>query len=375
MRVLHVVTLVSPDGAFGGPVAVATHQTAALRARGHDVRVLAGSLGYPGGPGGGAPTDLGGTPLRAHPLHRALPGAGFSGLTSLPLLADARRALRWADVVHVHLARDLVTLPTARLALAGGTPLVVQPHGMVVPTRNPLAGPLDRLLTRPVLRGAAAVLHLTPAEEAGLGRVVPPGPGWQRLTNGIPAVAEVPPLPQRPAVLFLGRLVARKRPELFARTAADLLAAGVDADFALVGPDEGEGPAVRAVVEAARDPRLRWEGALAPAAVAERLARASLVVLPSLAEPFPVAVLEAMALGRAVVVVEDCGLAPAIAAAGAGAVVGPDPADLLAAVRDLLTRPGALATAGAAAWRTSHSDFSMGSVAVRLETIYADAVS
>ena len=371
MRVLHVVTLVSPDGAFGGPVAVATHQGAALRARGHDVRAVAGALGYPGEP----PGDLGGTPLRAHPLRRLLPGAGFSGLTSPRLLADVRRALRWADVVHVHLARDLVTLPAARLALAAGVPLVVQPHGMVVPTANPLARPLDLALTRPVLRGASAVLHLTPAEEAGLGRLVPPGPGWRRLPNGIPSVAVPPPLPARPGVLFLGRLVARKRPVLFARTAAALLAAGIDADFALVGPDEGEGGAVRAVVEAAGDPRLRWEGALAPGEVAARLARASLVVLPSLAEPFPVAVLEAMAMGRAVLVVEDCGLAPAVAAAGAGAVVGPEPADLLPAVRDLLTRDGALARAGAAAWRTSQSQFSMDSVAARLETIYADAVS
>ncbi|WP_380156445.1 glycosyltransferase [Kineococcus sp. R86509] len=371
MRVLHVLTLVSPDGAFGGPVAVATHQTSALRARGHDVRVLAGARGYPGAP----PTELGGTPLRAHRLHGVLPGAGFSGLTSPALVADARRALRWADVVHVHLARDLVTLPVARLALAVGTPLVLQPHGMVVPSAHPLAGPLDALATRTVLRRAAAVLHLTPAEEAGLRALVPAGPGWQRLTNGIPDVDPVPPLPARPGVLFLGRLVARKRPALFASTAAALLGEGIDADFALVGPDEGEGPAVRRVVAAAADPRLRWEGALAPSAVADRLAAASLVVLPSVAEPFPVAVLEAMAAGRGVVVVDDCGLAPAIAAAGAGAVVGPDPADLLDAVRDLLTRPGALAAAGSAAWRTSHSQFSMAAVTTRLETIYATAVS
>lgn len=368
---LHVVTLVSPHGAFGGPVAVATHQSAALRARGHDVRVVAGALGYPGEP----PGDLGGTPLRAHPLRRLLPGAGFSGLVSPRLLADVHRALRGADVVHVHLARDLVTLPAARLALAAGVPLVLQPHGMVVPTANPLARPLDLALTRPVLRGASAVLHLTPAEEAGLARLVPPAPGWRRLPNGIPSAPEVPALPARPGVLFLGRLTARKRPVLFARTAAALLAEGVDADFALVGPDEGEGRQVRAVVEAAADPRLRWEGALAPADVAARLARASLVVLPSLAEPFPVAVLEAMALGRAVVVVADCGLAPAVAAAGAGAVVGPDPADLLPAVRDLLTRGGALARAGAAAWRASQAEFAMGSVAARLESIYVDAVS
>lgn len=374
MRILHVVTLVSPDGAFGGPVAVAGHQSAGLRARGHDVRVLAGG---PAGSAGGESADLAGTPLTTWPLRRVLPGAGFSGLTSPALLAGVRRALRGpggaVDVVHVHLARDLVTLPAARLALAAGIPVVLQPHGMVVPTSNPLARPLDLALTRPVLRRAAAVLHLTPAEEAGLSALVPAGPHWHRLPNGIPAVTRHP-LPARPSVLFLGRLVARKRPGLFATTAAALLAEGVDADFALVGPDEGEGAAVRAVVERAGDDRLRWEGPLEPSAVAARIARASLVVLPSLAEPFPVAVLEAMAAGRGVVVVQDCGLAPAVAAGGAGAVVGPEPAALLPAVRDLLTRPGALETAGEAAWRTSHEQFSMDGVVSRLETIYAAAL-
>jgi hypothetical protein len=42
MRILHVVTLVSADGAYGGPVAVAVAQTQALAELGHDVTLLAG---------------------------------------------------------------------------------------------------------------------------------------------------------------------------------------------------------------------------------------------------------------------------------------------------------------------------------------------
>ncbi len=37
MRLLHVVTLVSDDGIFGGPPSVAVAQSAELAARGHDV--------------------------------------------------------------------------------------------------------------------------------------------------------------------------------------------------------------------------------------------------------------------------------------------------------------------------------------------------
>lgn len=59
-----------------------------------------------------------------------------SGITSAALLNTARRMMRGADLVHVHLMRDLVTLPAALLALATRTPLVVQTHGMIDPTEK-----------------------------------------------------------------------------------------------------------------------------------------------------------------------------------------------------------------------------------------------
>ena len=56
MRILHVVTLVSPDGAFGGPVRVAENLARELRRRGHDVTVAAAASGFADGE---APTQLG----------------------------------------------------------------------------------------------------------------------------------------------------------------------------------------------------------------------------------------------------------------------------------------------------------------------------
>jgi glycosyltransferase involved in cell wall biosynthesis len=372
VRILHVVTLVSPDGAFGGPVRVAENLARELVRRGHDVTVAAAASGYTEGE---APRTLGGAPLLTFPARRIAPG-GFSGLTAPGLQSWVRQHSAGLDVAHVHLARDLVTLPAATSLGRHGVPYVVQPHGMVVQSGNPLAGPLDALLTRRVLDRAGAILHLTPAERAGLIAVGAPERSLRELGNGVPDVRDVAALPARTEVLFLARLQERKRPLAFVRMARALLADGVDASFVLVGPDEGEGEAVRAEVEAHGDPdRLRWEGALAPDRTLARLAATSLVVLPSIDEPYPMSILEAMSVGRGVVVTDSCGVAPAVAAHGAGAVVDSSQQALDAAVRDLLTRPGALADAGARALAAARTVFGIGAVVDRLEGLYSDTIA
>ena len=46
MKVLHVVTLVTPDGAFGGPTRVAVNLCSALRGQRHDAVIAAGVSGF-----------------------------------------------------------------------------------------------------------------------------------------------------------------------------------------------------------------------------------------------------------------------------------------------------------------------------------------
>lgn len=379
MRVLHVVTLVSPDAAFGGPVRVAENQAVELRARGHEITVAAGTRGYragggqPEGAAGPPPRDLGGVPLRLFPVHPVLPGAGFSGLASAPMLLWLDREVQRCDVVHVHLARDLVTLPAAWLARRRRTPYVVQPHGMVVESGHRLAGVLDAGLTRRVLTGAAAVLHLTPQERDGLVAVARGPLPLHQLGNGVPGVPLVPALPAQPEVLFCARLHARKRPLMFVEMARALLAEGVDASFALVGPDEGQGSAVGAAVGGADPLRLRLEGPLAPSATLGRMAAASLLVLPSLDEPYPMTVLEAMSIGRPVVVTKSCGLAAAVAEYGCGLVVGETLPALVDGVRNLLADPAGLAAMAARAAAAAREHFGMAVVADRLEQAYDGA--
>ena len=359
MRVVHAVTLITPDGAFGGPVRVALNQARELQQRGHDVEVVAASSGY----AGDAPTEMDGVQLSLFPARRVLPGGGFSGLAALGLAGWARRNLQKVDVLHVHAARDLITLPLARYALSRGTPYVLQPHGMIDPSHRMLSRPLDAFATRRTLRGAAAVFYLTSTERAGLVEVArDPLRRLTELGNGVPGT-DISRSPGRPPeVLFLARLQERKRPLMFASMAEQLLSEGSDATFHLVGPDEGEGPAVQAAIANAGSDRLAWEGAIAPEHTLERLSRAALYVLPAVNEPYPMAVLEALSVGCPVVVTESCGLAPAIRDLGCGVVVDESRESLVQAVRELLADPSRLETLSQAAVLAARERFSMGPV-------------
>lgn len=370
MRVLHVVSFISPDGAFGGPIRVAEHQASALRARGHEVTVLAGQRGY-------APPLPSSDELRLFRARQLLPTGTFAGIAAPRMLPAARREIRRSDVVHVHVARDLLTLPAALLAMQMGAPYVVQPHGMIDESDRRTADLLDRVATRRVLRRAGRVLVFRDVERRSLETVVDGPLPTAMVRNAVPAVNEVPPLPATAEVLFCARLHERKRPVTFARMARALLEEGVDASFVLVGPDEGEGAAVEAEVRAVGDRRrLRWEGPLDRGAVLERMGRSSVLVLPSFDEPYPISVLEAMSLGRPVVVTETNGLALEVADSGSGIVVPDDDLEsLVAAVRGLLAAPDRMAQMGERAQRATADRFSLESVAAVLEDIYDDVIS
>ncbi|MEV8455971.1 glycosyltransferase [Streptomyces sp. NPDC052095] len=381
MKILHIVTLHTPDHAFGGPTRVALNLSKAQRAAGHDARIMALADGFDGPP----PRTVEGVPAHLFPARHLLPAFEVSGITSGALLRTAHRMARGADLVHLHLMRDLVTLPAGLLTLASGTPLVVQTHGMVDPTENRIARLTDLLGVRRVLRGADVVLHLTETERREVDAVAAPVPPARtvRLVNGVrPQPIKPARVPGRPpTVLFLARVQQRKRPEDFVAAMPEVLARHPDARFVLAGPDTG---ALPATLELAR--RLGVSGSLdqvGPLGHEEVLAAgraADVYVLPSIEEPLGVSVLEAMSVGTPVVITRTCGLAPDVARAGAGRVidsrVGEDERNahqVAAAVLELL-EPEANARAGKAAWELVNADFTIDAVAESLRRTYEDVV-
>lgn len=374
MRIIHVATLVTPDGAYGGPVRVALNQCKELQAAGHEVTFAAAARGFKSP----LPTLMEDVPVRLFPARQVLPRMGFAGVSSPGLLRWLWNESRKVDLIHVHLARDLVTLPAARSAKARRVPFVLQTHGMIDPSARLLAKPLDIGLTRSVLRAAGRLFFLTPVERAGLQSVAGELQNLAYLPNGTPPVVGEPRATrEHPCeVLFLARLQARKRPVMFVQMAAELLQDFPDVRFRLVGPDEGEGRAVAAAIAAAGlTGSIQWEGALPPEQTLDRLKKATVYVLPSVDEPFPMSVLEAMSVSVPVVVSSSCGLASVIDDSGSGAVFDESLEGLKAAVRTLLNDPVKRHAAAANAGNCVRDEFSMNAIRDQLETHYAAVVS
>ncbi|MFE4452281.1 glycosyltransferase [Streptomyces sp. NPDC056796] len=382
MKILHVVTLHTPDHAFGGPTRVALNLSKVQRANGDDARVIALGDGFPGDE---LPGHVEGVPVRLFQARHLLPMFEVSGITSAALLRTARRMMRGADLVHVHLMRDLVTLPTALLALATRTPLVVQTHGMIDPTEKKAAQLTDVLGVRKVLREAGAVLHLTEMERVDVNAVAAPVPLTRtvRLVNGVRPQERKPARdPGRPpTVLYLARIQERKRPEDFIAAMPHVLARHPEARFVLAGPDTG---ALAGTLALARKlgvtDSLDHVGPLEHDEVIAAGREADVYVLPAIEEPFPVSVLEAMSVGTPVVITRTCGQGPDVSGAGAGRVidsrVGEDAANarkVADAILELL-EPEAAERAGKAAWQLVNDQFTIEAVSATLRQTYEDVV-
>jgi len=366
MRIAHVVTLVSPDGAYGGPLTVALGLARAMQGSGHSVEIFAGYRGE-----GPPPHELDGVRAHLYPVRRVVPRTAFAGLIAPGLRRDLQRG--GFDIVHVHLARDLITLPAAAALRSRRMPYAVQTHGMIDRPRRRLARILDALLTRRVLRSARAVFHLNANERDALAEVGrSPELRLSRLPNG-QAAHNVRASPDGAReVLFLARLAPRKRPTAFVEAAKLVIDRGVRAQFTLVGPDEGEGARVRARVrELGAEDYVRWVGPVAPAAVLERMSQAGVYVLPAVDEPWGMSALEAMSVGLPVVVTDSCGVVDEVSDSGSLVVVGREPREIADAIVRLLEDPQLRSDIGQRAQEEVQRTFEIGAVAETALAAYA----
>lgn len=328
MRIAHVVTFDSADGAFGGPTRVALSQATELAGRGHDVTVYAAA---PLGEQGEFERD--GYRLKLFPARRVLPFTGFAGIWPMGMRRALMREARSFDIAHIHMARDLVTLPAALVFVQRKVPYVVQTHGMIDSSHRLSARLLDALATRRALRRASERLVLTNQEREDLA-LLAPGRTSTLIGNGV-AVGEIPAWEGREdTVLFLARLHERKRPLAFVAMARLLAQAMPTTTFRLIGPDEGQGELVSAAIaDAGMGGRLEWVGPLPPSETSSALAGARAYVLPAVNEVFPMSILEAFAAGTPVVTTDSLGMVESCRKFGAAIITDGSPDALAAAVR------------------------------------------
>ena len=129
-----------------------------------------------------------------------------------------------------------------------------------------------------------------------------------------------------------------------------------------------------AVFVLARTPDVELTGWLGAEELQERLAQASVLVLPSYGENLPMSLLDAMAWGLAPVVT-DVGAVGEVVEDGRSAVVVPvgDPPALAAALQELLTDPARVSRMGHEARRRWDEGYRIDDYGARLQAVYEQA--
>lgn len=331
----------------------------ALRAGGHEVRILAPTDGPPPDPG---VTSLG--PTIQNPSNGSV----------APIAPDPAvqlRAIRsmWDeafDVIHIH--EPLCPGPSVTALILKSAPLVGTFHAAGhQPAYRYLSG-----LARALARRLDAKVAVSP-EAMALAEEAIPG-GWRVLFNGVEVdrFAEADPWPtDAPTLLFVGRHEERKGLAVLL-DALPMLPSHLHVWIA------GEGPETEALKERhAGDGRLEWLGRITDTERDRRMAAASVFCAPSIrGESFGVILLEAMAAGAPVVASDLTGYrhvaGPLEGSGEAAELVTPgDPSALASAVRRVLddpTRAAELVVAGRA--RADH--FSMSRLADAYASLYEE---
>lgn len=282
-------------------------------------------------------------------------------------------------IVHVHMTvrgsmyRKAVLVASAK-ALRRPVVLHVHAGATEIEIFHSRLGRVRRLLLSYSIGLADRVLSVSSAGARALGECF----GRSDATvvpNAAPPVAP-PPLRARAhrgdavTVLYLGGFANPvKGGEVLIEALASVIPALPAIRVLLAGP--GELPsAARALVAGAAP--VRWLGWLEENAKATALADSDVFVLPSISEGLPMALLEAMASGLAVIAT-DMGGVPDVLSDGVDGVVVPpgDPGSLASALRSLIERPDRRVALAAAA-RSRAAELGEVQVAARLDAIYRE---
>jgi len=352
---------------FGGVQTHVQAQAATLRARGHEVTVIAPRTWSKPGPG-----DLGKTEdvvrvgrTVSIPANGSMAPIAFGPVTTVRV----RRALADLSPEVVHLHEPLIPSLSALALLNSRAPCVGTFHASSESSvaywvaRPILNGVMDRLRVRIVVSDAARDL---------IGRYFPGD--YEVIPNGVEvaryATAAQLDLGAGRTVLFLGRLERRKGLEVLIQALTRLR--DLDAKLIVVGTGPEERACRALAARLAVD--VQFIGGVHDDLKAGMFRSVDLYCAPALGgESFGIVLIEAMAAGTPVV----CSDLPGFRAVaeGAATLVPPgDPGRLADALREVLTdesRVGAMSESG----RTVADRYHWPRLAERLEDVYVRAVA
>lgn len=306
-------------------------------------------------------------------------------LLALRHRAPGWKALLWAQFHFIEallLARLLVAAGATRLhnhfANSGATVGMIAAHVAQLPWSLTLHGisetdyPAGLLLADKLERASFVACASYFMRAQAMRRVAPMQ--WSKMTIvrcGID-VTELPPPAAHSAsgparLIFVGRLSPEKGLFGLLDALAALAASGTEFELVVVG----DGPLNASIQTRVGDlgllPRVRFAGGLPEAETLAEIARADILVLPSLMEGLPVVLIEALALGRPVVASRVAGIPELIDEGQSGYMFSPsDWRDLRAALQRLLAARGDWAAMGEAGRQRVAAEFLADHAAARL---------
>jgi len=280
------------------------------------------------------------------------------------------------DVIHAHALRS--AMPAAITSWRSGVPLVYTNHGLrYTQKRSGIAVAVFRELERQVCRQARAVVAIRPHDARVLQRADwVPVDRLHTIETRInpPWPAGIVARPDLPLLIGVGSLIEVKRVDRFLNWVEALQAQG--SRFQAVWA--GEGP-LRPMLEAEVSRRslpVRFVGQLDRSALGALYASATLLLLSSSFEVFPLSVLEAAAHGVPVISSRFDGIEDIVDAGRTGLLVdGDDAAAVGGAVAALLADRQALDRLGVAARARFAERFAGPDLMVARYTALYDAVA
>jgi len=216
------------------------------------------------------------------------------------------------DLVHAH---DWMTFPAALAAAARlRVPLFLHVHSTEYDRSGEGADPAIAAVERMACERADHVFAVSDYTRGVLVSRYGLDPARVSVVYNAPDAAELPPpLPlgpgaRQPWVVFLGRLAFQKGPDHFLRAAAGVARLHPRARFLVCGSGDMRQALQALAAELGITDRVEFRGFLAPGAVERLLARSSLLVMPSVSEPFGLVALEALRAGTPVVLSRQSGV-------------------------------------------------------------------
>lgn len=397
MRILYAGTGYKPAYRLGGPIISVSAAAETLVRKGHEVIVVSTTanndedLDVPTG----VPVSVDGVQVwyfpRHEPLRKLLPFVPYLsrsiGFMYSPQMRDALdRLVPTVDVVHTQGPFVYPSYAAAHTAFRHGKPLFYSQRGNYSRERLRFRSLKKRLyigaVEKPIMQRATALVALTEAEREAY-RALGVDTPVALVPNGVFIPAERPGAAERvqarfgvpvdaPLILFLARLHPTKQPAKLLEAFRRMTDAFPEAVLMIAGPDEwGTENELRA---RAPNQRVLFPGMLQGEVKQDVLARADLFSLPSIAEGFSVAVLEALASSTAVMLSPTCNF-PEVVSANAGVVVDAEPEAMAEAMTALLSDRDRLRAMGAAGRQFVMNRYSWDVITDHLIELYRDAAA